>query len=242
MNGVLELELQRILPAAPAVLQAQGVRDPARVTARARDVAAQAIQLLAVLARPLALLEEVDGESVAEVYAGEGLNDSPAPMEDILPQARHRALMAATLGQPVSAEIERRFADGDLALAAALDAAASEAADNIGSYLALRFRDMLSARGELAAGGAVSCYSPGYCGWHISAQRGLLTRLRPERIDLFLLESCLMRPLKSVSGVLLEAPAVAHRVRPRYGFCVGCRGRSCLSPARQFLTTLENTA
>lgn len=240
MNEVIVVDILRILPTQRAVLRAQGVHDAARVSAQARDIADQAVVLCAKLARPRALLEEIDADSFAALYTGEGLNQKPAPLEQILPQARHLALIAATLGDPISKEIERRFADGDLAVALALDAAASEAADDLSAHLAREFHTILGARGDLAREGAVLCYSPGYCGWHICAQRGLLARVRPERIGITLRQSCLMQPIKSVSGVLIEAPLAAHQIQPRYDFCSSCRSKSCVSPARQRLIKMES--
>jgi hypothetical protein len=36
-----------------------------------------------------------------------------------------------------------------------------------------------------------------------------------------------MTPVKSVSGVLVSAPAEAHRFRPDFPFCRACRRREC---------------
>jgi hypothetical protein len=73
----------------------------------------------------------------------------------------------------------------------------------------------------------VRAYSPGYCGWHISGQRALFDRLRPERIGISLNESFLMTPLKSVSGVLIAGPVDSHMFVANFSYCVDCRERSC---------------
>ncbi len=78
-----------------------------------------------------------------------------------------------------------------------------------------------------AGGPLVLTYSPGYCGWHITGQRALFARLKPEEIGMKLTASCLMRPLKSVSGVVLAGERAAHAFDDTYPFCDECAGRPC---------------
>jgi hypothetical protein len=70
-------------------------------------------------------------------------------------------------------------------------------------------------------------YSPGYCGWHVTGQRKLFKYLRPEEIGITLNASCLMQPLKSVSGVLVVGPGHVHKFQPTYSFCETCREKQC---------------
>jgi len=81
-------------------------------------------------------------------------------------------------------------------------------------------------------GAAVLGYSPGYCGWHISGQRRLFERLGPGEIGISLNDSCLMRPLKSVSGVLVAGAAPIHRFRPEFTCCAECATRLCVPRMR----------
>ena len=71
-------------------------------------------------------------------------------------------------------------------------------------------------------------YSPGYCGWHVSGQRALFAYLDAGEIGVTLNASCLMNPLKSVSGVLAAGPPDIHRFAPTYACCAECRNRTCL--------------
>ena len=80
----------------------------------------------------------------------------------------------------------------------------------------------------MEAGGAVLSYSPGYCGWHISAQQKLFQYLRPGDIDISLNDSYLMTPLKSVSGVLVAGRKEIHYFDNSYPFCQDCKVESCL--------------
>jgi hypothetical protein len=111
-------------------------------------------------------------------------------------------------------------------LAAMLDAVASGAADRLTQLLAARFPaapDGGDGRGRVTLG-----YSPGYCGWHVSGQRALFAYLGADAIGVTVNESCLMHPLKSVSGVLAAGPPGIHRFTPGYEFCTDCRNRTCL--------------
>jgi hypothetical protein len=55
----------------------------------------------------------------------------------------------------------------------------------------------------------------------------LFERLRPAEIGVGLTASCLMDPLKSVSGVLVAGPAAVHRFRPTFTFCDACATHAC---------------
>jgi hypothetical protein len=70
-------------------------------------------------------------------------------------------------------------------------------------------------------------YSPGYCGWHVTGQRRLFDRLEPQRIGVTLNSSCLMQPLKSVSGVLVIGPSSIHEFDNDFDFCALCSTYQC---------------
>jgi len=61
----------------------------------------------------------------------------------------------------------------------------------------------------------------------VSGQRKLFAYLQPATIGLTLTESCVMQPLKSVSGVLIAGPKAIHRFPPTYDFCGTCEDRTC---------------
>lgn len=66
-------------------------------------------------------------------------------------------------------------------------------------------------------------YSPGYCGWRLVDQR-LLFSLFPERpCGVELTDTCLMFPIKSVSGIIGIGKTVE---RKPYG-CAICKNKSC---------------
>ncbi|MCK5274191.1 MAG: hypothetical protein KAR37_06065, partial [Alphaproteobacteria bacterium] len=70
---------------------------------------------------------------------------------------------------------------------------------------------------------------PGYCGWHVTGQRRLFDRLGADRIGVTLNSSCLMQPLKSVSGVLVIGPPSIHEFDNDFDFCALCSTYQCRS-------------
>jgi hypothetical protein len=209
------------------VLERMGMASPADLSVRTGALVDWATDEFARLAEPRGLVDAVSAEEFAAIYAGEGRNSHETPLERIYPRADSLALFAATLGEQVSTRIAALFAAGDMAHGFVLDAVASVSADLLSDRLAGRFRERVSGEGTAVLG-----YSPGYCGWHISAQRKLFERLGPEEIGIRLNDSCLMQPLKSVSGVLVAGAGPIHRFRPEFPFCDACATRQCLPRMR----------
>ncbi len=214
-------------PPQGAVLERMGMASPNDMSARTGVLVESATEEFERLAEPRGLVDDVTADEFASVYAGEGRNGHETPLEKIYPRADSLALFVATLGARVSTRIGELFAADDMARGFVLDAIASAAADLLTDRLAGRYRERVSGDGTAVLG-----YSPGYCGWHISAQRKLFERLSPDEIGISLNESCLMQPLKSVSGVLVAGAGSIHRFRPEYSFCGECTTRQCLPRIR----------
>jgi len=227
MNGIWEFDIADVAPDRTPVFEHQGMPDGLAVPARIVAIFDRARGLLAARARPVGVVRDIAGDDFAAVYEGEGANAPRTPVGDIFRRARSLALFAVTLGAGIGEEIAERFHERDLALGAMLDSAASVATDNLAAALERRYAQELARRGHHQAAGGVLRYSPGYCGWHVSGQRRLFAYLEPERIGITLRESCLMDPLKSVSGVLIAGPRDIHRFKDDYEFCDACDTRGC---------------
>jgi cobalamin-dependent methionine synthase I len=132
-----------------------------------------------------------------------------------------------TLGNALSQEISDLFAANDPALASMLDGIASERADTAATLLGRHFLDTLIRSEQVDPDTRVLGYSPGYCGWHVTGQRRLFAFLRPERIGITLNSSCLMHPLKSVSGVLVAGAGEIHQFESEFDFCDSCATHEC---------------
>jgi hypothetical protein len=215
------------MPPRGDVLDRMGMASPAVVSTRTDALIASATEEFERLAEPRGLVDDVTAEEFAVVYAGEGRNSHDTPLQHVYPRADSLALFVATLGERVSARITELFAADDMARGFVLDAVASVSADLLTDRLAGRYRGRVSRGGTAVLG-----YSPGYCGWHISGQRTLFERLGPDEIGISLNDSCLMQPLKSVSGVLVAGAGAIHRFRPEFSFCGECTTRQCLPRMR----------
>ncbi len=67
-------------------------------------------------------------------------------------------------------------------------------------------------------------YSPGYCNWPLKDQRPLFGFVGENSTGIVLSESCLMHPIKSVSGVI----GIGEKARRRAYGCVICKNTTCI--------------
>jgi hypothetical protein len=227
VSDVFTVAPEELPPDRDAVLAQLGIPAGTELSDRIERLYAHAIGVFAVTVAPAGVIEEIPREGFEAVYRGEGKNAPGTPVALIAPRAEHLALFAVTLGEPLSRAVAECFAGTDFALGYTLDAMASVAADAAACLAERRYAQSLRDRGWATPDGAVLRYSPGYCGWDITGQRRLFAALRPEPIGLTLTDSCLMQPLKSVSGVLIAGPRTIHRFPPTYDFCARCAERTC---------------
>ena len=212
-------------PAPAAALERLGIPPGVEAPPRISTMLDAALGAYRETSQPRAVIDEVSVTTFAGLYRGEGRNAPTAPLEDIYPKAERLAVFAATLGAGVTARVRSLFEGDEPAMAVTLDALASAATDRLVELLGARF---------MAGGGKTAredwrflSYSPGYCGWHLTGQRALFDFLRPQDIGVTLQPSCLMEPLKSVSGVIVVGPRRIHRFPPDYPFCAACADRPC---------------
>lgn len=67
-------------------------------------------------------------------------------------------------------------------------------------------------------------YSPGYCDWKLSGQKALFNAIGTHSIGISLTESCLMQPIKSVSGII----GIGKEVKKRPYGCAICNSTTCV--------------
>jgi len=230
---IVDLTVEAVSPERSLVLAHQGVPPGALVPDHIIELYEEALARFTATAQPKGVLAEVGVEHFGPIYDGEGNNDPAGPVADIYPRADRLALFAATVGPDTTAAITAGFAANDFAVASMLDAVASEAADRAAEVMEATFEDALRAAGWNPPDGGVLRYSPGYCGWHVTGQRKLFAALEPEAIGITLTDSCLMQPLKSVSGVLVAGPLAAHAFAPTYDVCTTCETFTCRDRLRE---------
>jgi hypothetical protein len=235
METTIHIAIDDATPDAKKVLKAQGVPESVTPGSRTAQLAEDAIATYRRLAHPVGILKSVSGEEFAEICQGEGKNESGTPLEHIYGKADHLTLFAVTVGEHLGTEISLLF-DGNLfAEGAMLDAAASEGTDLAADALQRHVLDLLRGDRLLDSTKGVLRFSPGYCGWHVSAQRKLFTSLEPDKIGIGLSESCLMYPLKSISGVIVAGPKPIFDFADDFLFCESCRTHECRDRIRSVM-------
>lgn len=98
-------------------------------------------------------------------------------------------------------------------------------ADSIGSVIAEACVNRIA--GELAAmedhTNCIYPYSPGYCNWKLTEQRLLLSLLPDTPCGITLTESCLMVPIKSISGII----GMGKNIERKAYACNICEMKNC---------------
>lgn len=141
--------------------------------------------------------------------------DIRAHLEDC-PQA---ILLAVTLGPGVDTQV-RRAAIGDVAAGAASDALASALAEQMADAAEARLRQWAASQGRFLTGR----FSPGYGDWPITVQPLVAATLdAPRQIGLYVTDTALMTPRKSVTALL----GISHHpVRGKLAGCGHCALRA----------------
>ncbi len=227
MRNVITIRLDEVVPPRSAILNALGIPDEQNADQKTIQLAGDSVSLYRELAVPTGVVTDISKEDFEEVYHGEGHNDGETPLGDIFRSSDSLALFAVTIGEPVSERIMRLFDDNDFPLGSALDAAASEGAELAAQALESCYADLLKKSNGLDSSRGILRFSPGYCGWHISAQKKLFDRLNPGEIGISLRESFLMQPLKSISGVIVCGRKDIFYFDDSFPFCAECKTREC---------------
>jgi hypothetical protein len=236
MKQTFDFLLDSIRPTREEVFQSQGIAENINPGPKVVDLFNQALEIFMQTAAPKGICTDISKDAFADIYEGEGNNEKETPLPGIYPQADYLGLFAFTLGPNISQTIDVLFKDKEYALGAMLDTVASEAAEIAITLAENNYLTYLVGNKDYPTDKTVLLYSPGYCGWHVNGQRKLFAHLTPEEIGIFLNDSCLMVPLKSVSGVLLAGDHNIHIFNNSYPFCAECKNRTC----RQRIQMVKN--
>ena len=137
-----------------------------------------------------------------------------------LKEATEAAFFLCTAGSLFSDEAHALNAAGDFMEAYIIDA--------IGSLTVERAMDRIHAELGVCQATAglkiTNRYSPGYCNWPLKDQRPLFDFVGENPTGIELSPSCLMHPIKSVSGVI----GIGERCRRRAYGCVVCQNTTCI--------------
>jgi len=227
MREIVKISSDATEPDREDVLRMQGIPMDKKPSENTVHLFEKSMELYRTYAQPMGIVSEISIPAFEVVYTGEALNEESTPLDEIFRKADNLALFAVTIGEPVIEEIDELFKSNEYALGSMLDATASAGTEKAADVLEKHFFDFLEKKAETNSATTILRYSPGYCGWHVSAQKQLFRYLHPEDIGITLLDSFLMRPLKSISGVFVAGKREIHVFGDSYPFCRHCETHSC---------------
>jgi hypothetical protein len=155
----------------------------------------------------------------AVVQLDESVEFTSAKLAKTLKNAEKIVCFVGTIGTEVEDEINRLLGKQKLADAYILDAMASVAVENMID----RFQHLMENRYSAEDRTVTLRFSPGYCDWPVTQQKKLFRVFDHHKIDVDLMDSCLMRPRKSISGIF----GVSPNTGPPFNPCVQCKKLDC---------------
>lgn len=227
MREIFEIKVNDIKLDRDAVLKTQGISTDRELSQKVGALFNRAIRLFFEFSHPKGIISEISIPEFEVVYLGEGLNEKRTPLDEIFRKSGNLALFAVTIGEKLCQKINELFKSNEFALGSILDSVASDGTERAADIVENRFSELLSKSDEIIPSIGILRYSPGYCGWHMSGQKKLFEFLQSEDIGITLLDSYLMKPLKSISGVIVAGDREIHNFEDSYPFCNQCLTHSC---------------
>lgn len=116
-----------------------------------------------------------------------------------LSKSEQYAIFVASVGPEYTAWTQELSKQGDIFVNFVVDCIGSAIVESVADYMEKCLQTELDQSGRKRT----NRFSPGYCGWHVKEQKDLFS-LFPEQnpCQIELTDSCLMLPIKSVSGVI----------------------------------------
>jgi hypothetical protein len=187
----------------------------------------KANDLFCQMAVPVAVVKDITYPQFQIIYSGQGKNEPKTPLNDIATKKAVYFLFAMTLGLGVSKQISNLFSKGDYLLGHLFDLVCSIGIEAFADDIIKMYFTREVSRGILKDNDIMLRYSPGYCGWHITGQKMLHEHLQSCGIGITLTEAFYMKPMKSISGVIIGCNPSKHDFNNNYPFCGNCRTKTC---------------
>ncbi|MDR3262587.1 MAG: hypothetical protein LBT78_12260 [Tannerella sp.] len=157
---------------------------------------------------------EIDGMSVH--IRNQQFETGPV-ITRLLDRSSSFAVFVATAGNEFEQIMQECKTRGDMLENYILDVMGTAIAEKAGDYI----ERMLEK--EILEMLHTNRFSPGYCNWHLTEQRKIFGLLGHQPCGVALSEVCLMRPIKSISGII----GIGKEVETRKYACQYCELESC---------------
>jgi hypothetical protein len=130
------------------------------------------------------------------------------------------ALFITTAGNSFDAWIKSKASGGDVLAEYLCSSIGSVIADKVADVI----QEEINSYAMEAGKGITNRYSPGYCSWNVREQRDIFDLLPSDKIGVTLTPSFLMKPIKSVSGII----GIGPDKKPGPYMCDLCNMTNCL--------------
>lgn len=141
-------------------------------------------------------------------------------ISSFLKDAEFSALFICTAGDTVETWTSHYKEKGDLLFSYIIDATGSLLVEGAMDLIYKK----LATHAKAAGLTLTNRYSPGYCDWKVKDQEKLFSFFPPQFCDISLSDSCLMSPVKSVSGII----GMGKNVRYLDYICETCKSNNCV--------------
>lgn len=136
-----------------------------------------------------------------------------------LKKAEKAAVFLCTIGSQMENWTKKLLAEGNSVQGYLVDVTASTIVESVADQL----HDHIGYEIEKYGWQKTNRYSPGYCNWSVNEQQKLFSFFPPGFCNVQLTDSCLMIPIKSVSGVI----GLGSKVKYEEYLCDRCGIRDC---------------
>jgi hypothetical protein len=197
------------------------------ISAKVSHHLTKAYDLFYRMAAPVCIVKHVPYPQFQFIYSGQGKNEQRTPLSDIMSNKAVYFLFAMTLGPSVSQQISDLFKNGGYLSGHLFDLICSIGIETFADDITKRYFAREVSSGTLNDNDIMLRYSPGYCGWHITGQKILHEHLQSRDIGITLTDTFYMKPIKSISGVMIGCSPSVHDFDNNYPFCGSCRTKTC---------------
>jgi cobalamin-dependent methionine synthase I len=163
--------------------------------------------------------------AIDSVGLEEGTTFRSRKLAQVLKDSEEIICFVATLGRRLDREIGCLMAEKRLSEAYVLDAMGSVAVEGMVEHFYQRKQIEFAAENK----SVTLRFSPGYCDWPVTDQKQLFSLFGSEQAGVELLDSCLMTPRKSISGVFGLFYSTNTHLDSPYNPCRDCRKIDCMA-------------
>ena len=141
-------------------------------------------------------------------------------MYNQIKRATRLVIFVCTAGNKISERSKQLMDEGDLLNGYVFDSFGSLVVETAMDLIQNNLKEkLLSSKLNIT-----NRYSPGYCGWDIAEQQKLFSMLPEKFCGIELNDSCLMSPIKSVSGII----GIGESVKFSSYTCNICDSQNCI--------------